>query len=134
MAATMTTPLIYAALLWWPLNPIELKSVSIINADKMVFIGDEIFFQVHYVKNTDKNGIVYRQLIDGRVVNIAPHVSNVPKGEATRIGFIKTGPGDLPGRYRINYSVAYEYFGFRNVVVSAMSDEFNLVERKENGE
>lgn len=129
VAATIATPLAYLSMLWWPLNPIELKSVKIMNDNNKVIIGQELIFQVHYIKHTEKSGRVYRQLLDGRVVNLAPHISKVPVGEAAHLGFIRTGPGDLPGKYRINYTIIYEYFGFRDVVVSAMSDEFTLMER-----
>ena len=119
---------VYMALVVWPLNPIELKSVKILNEDNTVRIGEDIRFQVHYIKHTDKEGKVVRQLINDRVVNYTPHISHVPKGEAKGVGFLKTGPGDIPGKYRVNYTVIYEYFGFRKVHASAVSDVFCIVE------
>jgi hypothetical protein len=113
--------------MWWPLNPIELKSVTILNEGKRVKIGTSILFKVHYIKHTDKAGTVYRQLINDRVVNYSPHISAVPSGEAKRIGFIRTSNGEMPGKYQVNYTVVYEYFGFRDVVTNKLSDEFEIV-------
>ena len=114
-------------LMWWPLNPLELKSVTILNEDKRVVAGGKVVFEVHYVKHTDMAGKVVRQLINNRVINYAPHVSDIPSCEAKRVGTLKTNRADEPGTYMVNYTVIYRYFGFREVAVSKLSDEFELV-------
>lgn len=125
----ITLPMLFViALSWWPLHPLELKSVKVMNFDNRVTIGQPILFQVHYIKHIDKHGIIIRQLVNDRVINYTPIVSNVGLGESKGIGRIKTSAGDIPGKYHIKYSVVYEYWGFRDVVVSALSDEFELVE------
>ncbi|MFA5397960.1 MAG: hypothetical protein WC346_18255 [Methanogenium sp.] len=118
-----------AVLNWWPLNPIELKEVKILNADNIVKIGHPILFRVSYAKHTSKHGFVVRQLINDRVVNYTTIASRVATGEGQKIGRIHTSVGDIPGTYHVKYTVVYKYFGFREVATSAVSDEFELVER-----
>lgn len=130
LATLLTISLTYMLMSVWPLNPIEIKSVKILNPNNVVCIGDDILFQVHFIKHTDKCGRVVRQLINDRVINYTPHISSVPKEEDKGVGTLKTGPSDMPGRYQVSYTVIYEYFGFRKVSTSAVSDEFIL--RKDN--
>lgn len=66
-----------------------------------------------------------------RVVNYTPHISNVPKGEDIGVGVLKTGQSDVPGRYFVNYTVIYEYFGFRKVSTTALSNEFRILDTRE---
>ena len=130
LIAILLPPVVYLVLMVWPLNPIEIKSVKILNENNIVRIGEDIRFRVHYVKHTDKHGLVVRQLINDRVVNYTPHISSVPKGEDEGVGVLKTGPGDVPGHYHVNYTVIYEYFGFRKVSTSAVSDEFVIIDEE----
>lgn len=114
-------------MMWVPLNPIVLKSVTIVNADKKVEIGSPVCFRVEYTKFTNKHGLVVRQLINDRVVNYTPHISRVPIGEGSGVDCLHTGQGDSPGKYRVNYTVIYKYFGFREVSTSLLSDEFQII-------
>lgn len=114
-------------MMWVPLNPIALKSVTIVNADKKVEIGSPVCFRVEYTKFTNKHGLVVRQLINDRVVNYTPHISRVPIGEGSGVGCLHTGQGDSPGKYRVNYTVIYKYFGFREVSTSLLSNEFQII-------
>jgi hypothetical protein len=124
-----TIPLLF--LMWWPLTPLEIKSVTILNKDKKVLQGEELLFEVAYVKHTNLSGTVYRQLINDRVINYSPHVSSVPLGEAKRVGYLRISKTDCPGGYQLNYTVIYKYFGFREVVVSKLSDKFQVIQKGE---
>ena len=131
LIAAFTVPsLIFLVLTFWPLNPLEIKSVTIMNLHKTATMGDDIIFQVHYVKRTGMHGKVYRQLINDRVINYRPHISSVPVGERKGIGVLHMGKEEVPGKYQVNYTVVYRYFGFREVSVSGLSDEITIVERK----
>ena len=122
--------LTFLVLIFWPLNPIEIKSVKIMNKNRTVVSGEDIIFQVHYVKHTKKHGKVYRQLLNDRVVNYRPHISSVPTGEKKGIGFLHTGDEEKPGLYQVSYTVVYRYFGFRDVSVTGLSDEFTVIPRE----
>lgn len=124
----LISALVLAGLNWWPLNPIELKEIKIMNPDNIVRIGQPILFKVIFVKHTDKPGIVVRQLINDRVINYTPIMSRFPVGDGMGVGRIHTSKGDVPGAYHIKYSTIHKYFGFREVTTSAISDEFELVE------
>jgi hypothetical protein len=63
-------------------------------------------------------------------VNYTPHISRVPIGEGAGVGYLHTGQGDTPGKYRVNYTVIYKYFGFREVSTSLLSDEFEIIVRR----
>ena len=124
----LISALVLAALNYWPLNPIELKEVKILNADNIVRIGQPILFRVTFTKHTEKPGLIIRQLINDRVINYTGIMSRFPKGDGQGIGRIHTSKGDVPGSYHIKYSVVYKYFGFREIATSAISDEFELLE------
>jgi len=121
--------LILLGLLWWPLEPLEIHSVKIMNEGDKVAQGQELVFEVDYVKHNNMSGMVIRQLLNDRVINYSPHMSSVPKGAAKRRGYLKIGEVDSPGKYQLNYTVIYKYFGFREVVVSKLSNEFEVTTR-----
>ncbi len=129
IAIFIVPTLVFLGLIFWPLNPLEIRSVTIQNPNKTVVMGEPIYFEVHYVKHTDKHGRVYRQLLNERVVNYRPHTSHVPRGENKGISVLHTGTGESPGLYQVSYTVVYKYFGFREVTVNALSDEFTIVPR-----
>jgi len=110
-----------------PLNPLDVKSITI--TSKTVVAGEPVHYIVCFDKKVNKVARVLRQLNNERVTYYTPFESNMPCGKHCRSNFVGTSAGDMPGKYRLQETFIYPYFFFRDVVVVAQSDEFEILPR-----
>jgi hypothetical protein len=113
----------------WPLNPIDVKSITVQTTDGAVIAGEPIHYQLDLVKYTDRPCRVVRQLFNDRIITYAPVDSNAPTGKCLRFGTLKTSPDDIAGEYFMRWTATYHYWWFREVVVVKDSNKFQVVHR-----
>jgi len=109
------------------LNPIEVKSIIVVNHDKKVVAGTTLHYIIDSVKYTDKPCKIIRQLINERTIHYTSIESNIPPGESKRRGELNTAKSDMIGRYYMRWTAIYTYFYFRDVIVTVDSEPFEMV-------
>jgi hypothetical protein len=110
-----------------PLNPAEVRSITVTNPDKEVLAGTPMYYMVDSTKHTNRPCRIIRQLINERTIHYTPIYSNVPVGTKKRSGYLSTAENDMPGEYYMRWTAIYTYFYFREVVVVVDSDKFVIV-------
>lgn len=122
----MLLPLVALVLmLVWPLTPIEIRCLKITNQTTII-AGDQIHYAIDMTKYINVPGKVIRQLVNERVTTYSPIDGNVSPGTRILRSSINTSPSDMPGAYKLRWSVTYTYWGFRDVTVSAESEPFTM--------
>lgn len=113
-----------------PLKPADILSIKIINPNNKLYAGESLYYIPEILKYTNRPSKIIKQLLNERAIFYTAVDSNLPIGKSVRVESIKTSTGDMPGKYFLNYTIVYNYFGFRDITVTAYSDMFEIVDRK----
>ena len=127
LIAALLFPAVIGILAIVPLNPLEVRSITVINPNKTVVAGTPMNYLVDATKYTDKPCRIIRQLINERTINYTAVDSNIPVGSKKRAVNLSTAEGDMPGVYYMRWTAIYTYFCFREVIVTANSEPFEIV-------
>jgi hypothetical protein len=132
MLITALMPLfIFTFLSAVPLNPLTIDKLCVTNKDKIVVTGEPVYYTLTGRKNTDKRAKILRQLINERTIYYTPEEGNYPEGATKSNGKMVTSKGDAAGKYFIRMTIIYNYFWFRDVVITADSDWFEMVSARQ---
>ena len=113
----------------YPYNPLEIKQpLEILNEDKTVQVGEQLFYQVEFTKNTDKLPIINNHLVDEVVYALAPITPVNTSGEHNQVVSHITIPTIPAGNYYLRTSTCYEMNPIRTVCVVYESENFNILE------
>jgi hypothetical protein len=112
----------------YPLNPVELDEVVILDDDNTIVAGEPVHFKVKGLKNTDRTSHVIYQLVNSRITTYTPIEGNLPIGTKEYGKCLPTSVSDMPGQYHIRVTISVPYFGgLREPTVSKDSNKFTIV-------
>jgi hypothetical protein len=115
--------LIYLGCLYLvPVKVSEVISTEILTP--VVEAGGTLQYEIDYCKYKSIEGVNYRSIVDGYVVNFAAQTSSSPKGCASKVVEM-TVPAFLnTGHYRIYVDTVYQVNPLRKETVSYTTDTF----------
>ncbi|MDD4877394.1 MAG: hypothetical protein PHQ86_09810 [Dehalococcoidales bacterium] len=113
-----------------PLKPAEILSIKVINTDNKLYAGEVLYYIPEILKYTNRPARIIKQLLNERAIYYTAVDSNLPMGKSVRVESIKTSTGDMPGKYFLSYTIVYNYFGFRDIIVTARSNVFEIVTKR----
>ena len=99
------------ALLFWPSDPFQVKSVYFTEGAevKTVKAGDAFSYRIEYCKNAENGGEISRQLInDQNVITFVTITSVVPNGCGHRDIILQMPNGVPAGEYHLRASVDFK--------------------------
>ena len=116
---------------WWlfyPYEPIIVKSIEIFNPDKQVKAGDELIYKITYDKKMDLKGELIRTLNNGVKITLSSSDVAAPVGKDCDKVRVKIPGFADPGKdYFMGWHVEYRVNMLRRVSVYAESDKFEVV-------
>jgi hypothetical protein len=127
LIAALLFPAVIGILTIVPLNPLEVRSIKITNPNRIVVAGEQVHYAVDATKYTNKPCKILRQLINERTTHYTMIESNIPTGTKSRGSSLNTAEGDMPGTYYIRWTAIYNYFNFREVVITKDSETFEMI-------
>jgi hypothetical protein len=117
---------LFFAFALWPLQPIRIDEVKILNKGNTLKAGDHVDFRMYGFKDTDKPSKVIYQLVNDRVTTYTTVEGNLPRGTTEYGKVLPTSRGDIPGEYYMRVSMTTNYFGLRDVTVAKNSAPFQM--------
>jgi hypothetical protein len=112
----------------YPLKPVTLNKIEILDADNTITAGEPVHFTVWGMKHTDRPSKVIYQLVNTRVTTYSAVEGNLAKGTDHYSKSLPTSKYDMAGTYYIRTTVSVKYFGgLREVTVAKDSAPFTMV-------
>jgi hypothetical protein len=115
---------------WWllyPYKPITVKSIVVKNPDKQVLAGSVLKYRITYDKRMDIQSVLTRKLINNVKIDLADTIATAPVGDDSECVYVKVPHYTDPGIYYLWWSAKYKVNPIREVVVSAKSDVFTVI-------
>jgi hypothetical protein len=119
--------LIVAYWLLYPYKPMDVKSIVVMNPGKQVLAGSVLKYKITYEKKMNVTGVLTRKLINNVKIDLADMAATAPVGDDQECVYVKVPHYTDPGLYYLWWSVKYKVNPIREVVVSAKSDVFTVV-------
>jgi hypothetical protein len=119
---------------WWvyyPYEPIVVKSLKIMNPDKKVVAGKHLTYCIEYEKKMNVHGVLVRKLLNDFIIDLRASDGTAPIGKDKVKVEISIPPYAAPGKYTLWWASTYKVNPLRSVTVTAESDEFEIVENHE---
>jgi hypothetical protein len=97
------------------------------NTDKKVLAGHELIYNLTYDKKMKIHGLLTRKLVNNFKLELRDSITTAPIGKDIDKIPITIPLFSPPGKYRLWWSVSYEVNPIRTVIVSAESEEFEVI-------
>lgn len=125
--------LLYAGyMLFWPVKTVtftQTEKLEIVNENKTVKVGEDLFYKVSYCRYTDTQAKVTREIHDG-VIYVLPEIqTNLTKGCFTdRVINIGTMPKAIaPGKYSMYTTIEFKVNALRTVTHTLTTEDFYVI-------
>jgi hypothetical protein len=123
---------IYAYWNLYPYVPIVVKQpIEICNENKEVRPGEHLIYKLDMDKRMPLPCTITKQLINDFIITYSPIVGNLPEGEFVKSVKIKIPKSAEPGTYRLKWEASYPVNRERNVIVTAWSEYFTILDKDE---
>lgn len=120
--------LFFVALIAWPIDVIELKSLEILSNQK-IYAGDVVWYKLKYNKKKDLPCSVSKQLVNKIIVTLPAEFSHMPIGEREMIQSVQVPKFIEPGMHKFRGSMTYRINFLREKTYTVESPEFMVHER-----
>ncbi len=117
--------------LYYPYEPIVIKSLKIANPDKRVVAGGHLTYCLEYDKKMNVQGVLVRKLLNEFIIDLRSSDGTAPVGKDKIKVSIVIPPYASPGKYTLWWASTYKVNPLRSVTVTAESDPFEIVENPE---
>jgi hypothetical protein len=116
--------------LLWPFEPVRYTRVDLLTP--VVRAGDRLSYTVHFIKSVDKVGTMSRYLTckDNRAsITLGPSglADALPTDIMKKVSVEIPSSSD-PGICKVRWTVGYDYFGIRTVIVRAETPWFHIID------
>jgi hypothetical protein len=118
-----------AWVVFYPYEPIIIKSIEISDPDNTVVAGEELQYITNYEKKMDLQASVSRRLVNSYVLSVPTYTRSVPVGKGRSRNSITIPSFADPGTYRLNIVYTYKVSSWpeRYVNVDATSGPFTVI-------
>lgn len=125
--------LLYAGyLLFWPIKTVtftQIENLEIVNENKTVKIGQDLFYKVSYCRYTNRQAKVTREIHDG-VIYVLPEIqTNLATGcfkdQVINIGTMPKAI--VPGKYSMYTTIEFKVNALRTVTHTLTTEDFYVV-------
>jgi hypothetical protein len=125
--------------LWWPYVPLTITpltdkgAIKIMNPGKQVKAGDDLIYKISYEKKMQIHGVLTRKLVNTYKHDLRESITTAPIGKDNDVVPIPIPKMAEPGIYNLWWSVAYKVNPLRTVIVSAESEQFEVIANADVG-
>lgn len=118
-------------LTWWlyyPYKPFVLdKPVHILNAHNEVVQGGLLRYALHYDKRLPIPATITKQLVNTFLITATPLIGNIAVGKGSLISGMRVPARADVGTYVLKWEAAYQVNHFRKIIVSSVSEPFQVI-------